>query len=267
MRRRSMLGALMGAAMLGWNGTARAQSVTADVKASLAPTGTLRAAINYGNAVLASRNAAGELSGVSVDIAHELARRLGLPLSLVPFREAGEVSAAASKNVWDVAFLARDPARAQSITFTAAYVVIDGNYVVLRTSPIVAVDQIDRDGVTIAVAVGSAYDLFLTRTLKHAHLVRAASGPEALALLRSNRTDVLAGVKEALAQIVASDPSLRMIAEPFMTIDQAVGTPAARPAAASAYLSAFVEEIKASGFVAQALKRNGQDEALVAPPR
>jgi len=260
-----MLGALMGTAMLGWNGTARAQGATADIKASLAPTGTLRAAINYGNAVLASRNAAGELSGVSVDIARELARRLALPLTLVPFSEAGEVSAAASGNVWDVGFLARDPRRAQSISFTPAYVIIDGNYVVLRNSPILALEQIDRDGITIAVAAGSAYDLFLTRTLKHAHLVRAASGSEALALIRSNRADVLAGVKEALQQIVTSDPNLRMIAEPFMTIDQAMGTPAARPAAA-AYLSAFVEDIKSSGFVAQVLKQNGQDETLVAPP-
>jgi polar amino acid transport system substrate-binding protein len=265
MRRRSMLGALTGAGVLGWNGAALAQSATADVKASLAPTGTLRAAINYGNAVLASRNSAGELSGVSVDIARELGRRLGLPVTLVPFREAGEVSAAASGNIWDVAFLARDPLRAKSITFTPAYVVIDGNYVVLRTSPIVAVDQIDRDGIAIAVPTGSAYDLFLTRTLKHAHLVRAASGSEALAWFRSNRADVLAGVKDALEHIVASDPSLRIIAEPFMTIDQAMGVPSARPAAAT-YLSAFVEEIKTSGFVAQALKRNGQDEALAAPP-
>jgi polar amino acid transport system substrate-binding protein len=265
MRRRSMLGALTGAGMLGWNGAALAQSATADLKTSLAPTGTLRAAINYGNAVLASRNSAGELSGVSVDIARELGRRLGLPVTLVPFREAGEVSAAASGNVWDVAFLARDPLRAASITFTAAYIVVDGNFVVVRTSPIVAVDQIDRDGITVAVAVGSAYDLFLTRTLKHAHLMRAGAGSEALALFRSNRADVLAGVKEALEQIVASDLSLRMLAEPFMTIDQAMGTPSGRPAAA-AYLSAFVEEIKTSGFVAQALKRNGQDEALAAPP-
>jgi len=266
MRRRSMLGALTAAATFGWSGKAWAHTPMTDAKSSLAPSGTLRAAINYGNAVLAKQDAAGKVSGVSVDIAHELARRLDVPLTLVPFDAAGKVTAAASQDIWDVAFLARDPERAQSIVFTAAYVVIDGSYVVRADSPITAVDQVDRDGVRVAVGRNSAYDLYLTRTLKHAQLERATSTPEVVALFRSERLEVLAGVKKALDAVVDGDPSLRMIPQPFMAINQAMGTPAGRPAAAAAYLAAFVEEIKANGFVATALKANGQGDATVAPP-
>jgi polar amino acid transport system substrate-binding protein len=240
------------------------QTATADVKLNLAPTGTLRVAINYGNAVLATRDTAGELQGVSVDIAHELGKRLALPVTLIPFAAAGKVSGAASENVWDVAFLARDPERARSITFTAAYVIIDGNYVVPQDSSITTVEQADRDGVRVAVSAGSAYDLFLARALKHAQLVRGGSTLDAVALFRSDRLEVIAGVKQALDQIVANDAGLRMIAEPFMAIHQAMGTPSGRPLAA-AYLATFVEDIKANGFVAQALRKNGQVEATVAP--
>jgi polar amino acid transport system substrate-binding protein len=235
------------------------------VKSNLAPTGTLRVAINYGNAALATRDAAGELHGVSVDIAHELGKRLDLPLTLIPFDAAGKVSGAAPDNIWDVAFLARDPERARSITFTAAYVVIDGNYVVPRDSSITMVEQVDRDGVRVAVSTRSAYDLFLTRTLKHAQLIHGGSTSETVALFRSDRLEVIAGVKQALDQVVANDTGLRMIAQPFMAINQALGTPSGRPVAA-AYLAAFVEDIKANGFAAQVLRNNGQGEATVAPP-
>ena len=264
MRRRMVLGSVMGATLAGWGPGAAAQPADAAVKASLAPTGTLRFAINYGNAVLAKHDSGGTLSGVSVDIAQELARQLDLPHTLIPFDAAGKVSAAAANDVWDVAFLARDPERAKGITFTAAYVVIFGTYVVPHASPITTLDAVDRDGIRVAVAAGSAYDLFLTRALKHAQLVRAGSTPETIALFRSERLDVLAGVKQALDQVVALDPAVRMLPEPFMAINQAIGTPSGRTAGA-AYLSAFVERIKVNGFVADALKRNGQAEATVAP--
>jgi polar amino acid transport system substrate-binding protein len=266
MQRRTVIGGLLGTAMLLCKTGARAQSVSAAVTSSLAPTGTVRVAINYGNAALAQRNAeTGRLSGVSVDIAEELGRRLGLPLTLVPFNAAGKVSAAANGDIWDVAFLARDPERAREIAFTAAYVVINGTYVVRGDSPWRTPDQVDQEGVRIAVAGQSIYDLFLARTLKHATIVRAGSPPEAAALFRSARLDVAAGVQSAMLKLVANDPSLRMIPEPFMQINQAMGTPAGRMAGA-AYLSAFVENIKANGFVTQALVRNGQVDATVAPP-
>jgi polar amino acid transport system substrate-binding protein len=232
----------------------------------MAPTGRLRVAINYGNAVLAQRNAeTGKLSGVSVDIAEELGRRLGLPLTVVPFDAAGKVSAAATKDVWDVAFLARDPERAREISFTAAYVVINGTYVVRKDSPWHTPGEVDQDGVRIAVSGQSIYDLFLARTLKHAKIVRAASPPESAALFSAERLEVCAGVQSAMQQLVASDPGLRMIPEPFMQINQAMGTPVGRAPAAT-YLAAFVESIKADGFVTKSLARNGQADATVAPP-
>jgi polar amino acid transport system substrate-binding protein len=266
MRRRAMFAAFLGLAALLAKPGARAQPVSADIASSLAPGGRLRVAINYGNAVLAQRNPdTGKLSGVSVDIAEELGRRLALPVVLVPFDAAGKVSAAAAKDVWDVAFLAGDPERARDIAFTAPYVVINGTYVVRKDSTFATPDQIDRDGVRIAVSGESIYDLFLTRTLKHAKIVRAASPPEAAALFQSEGLEVCAGVQTAMHQLLATDPSLRMIPEPFMQINQAMGTPAGRTAGA-AYLKAFVESIKADGFVKQALARNGEADAAVAPP-
>ncbi len=262
MRRRTLL-SVTGAALLGGR-AAHGQSATV-AKASLAPGGTLRAAINYGNAALAVRTAAGGLDGVSVDIARELARRLAMPLALVPFDAAGKVTAAAGRDVWDVAFLARDPERAREITFTAAYVVIDGNYVVPGTSVIRTMQDVDRPGVSVAVSTGSAYDLFLSRTLTHARLIHAGSTPETIALFLRDHVDVLAGVRRALEQTVSGHPDLRLIPQPFMAINQAMGTPAGRPAG-SALLAAFVEAIKADGFVTGALKQHGQDDATVAPP-
>jgi polar amino acid transport system substrate-binding protein len=264
-----MVGALTAAATLGWSGNVSAQPTAAagtSFGAGFAPGGTLRVAINYGNAVLAKRDADGTLSGVSVDIARELGRRLHLTPTLVPFDAAGNVTAVAADDVWDVAFLARDPKRAQSIVFTAAYVIIDGTYVVPSDSPITTIDQVDRNGISVAVATNSAYDLYLTRTLQHARLVRAGSTPETAALFLAQRLDVLAGVKAALDQVVATHPNLRMIPQPFMQIDQAMAMPIGRPAAAVAYLAAFVEDIKASGFVAHALQAHGQSDAIVAPP-
>jgi polar amino acid transport system substrate-binding protein len=237
-----------------------------DVSASLAPTGRIRIAINSGNAALAVRDGAtGRLSGVSVDIAEELGKRSGLPIVLVPFDAAGKVTAAVRNDVWDVAFLARDPERAREISFTAPYVVIDGNYAVRKESPLRTAADADAEGVRIVVSTGSAYDLYLSRSLKHAKLVRGGTTPEAIKLFQSGDYEVVAGVRQAIQQFVAADAKARMIAEPFMSIQQAMCTPAGR-AAGFAYLAQFVESIKASGFVANVLARNGQADATVAPP-
>jgi len=263
MRRRTFVQGAMAALLCN---RADAQATSQPAVASLAPTGRIRVAINYGNAALAVRDAAtGKLSGVSVDIAEELGKRTGLPVTLVPFDAAGKVSAAVKSDAWDVAFLARDPERAREITFTAPYVVIGGNYVVRKDSPLTNVAQVDSDGVRIAVSTQSAYDLFLSRTLKHAQLVRGGTTPQAIALFLSARYEAVAGVKQAMQQFAAGDPTVRMIPESFMEISQAMCTPAGRDPG-SAYLSTFVESIKANGFVAQALIRNGQADASVAPP-
>jgi len=266
MQRRSVVGALLASALWLGGTRVRAQPLPVDVASSLAPTGRLRVAINYGNAVLAQRDpATAKLSGVSVDIAEELGRRAGLPLTLVAFDAAGKVSAAATRDVWDVAFLAGDPERAREIAFTAAYIVINGTYVVRKDVAWSSPGEIDREGVRIAVSGNSIYDLFLTRTLKHATIVRAGSPPEAAAMFQSERLEACAGVQTAMLQLVATDPALRMIPEPFMQIRQAMGTPVGRPAGA-AYLRAFVESIKTDGFVQKALVRNRQADATVAPP-
>jgi polar amino acid transport system substrate-binding protein len=246
-------------------GTQMTSIVAPDVLKDLAPTGKLRAAINLGNTVLAQKDSAtGEPRGITVDLARELGKRLGVAVELVPFDAAGKVFEALKVGAWDVAFLAIEPVRAAEIAFTAPYVIIEGAYAVPVASPIQAVADVDRDGVRIAVGKGSAYDLFLTRTLKHAKLVRSDTSAAAPALMLSGQVEVVAGVKQPLAEFVKKTPSTRMIDGRFMAIEQAMGTPRGRDAGAR-YLRPFIEEMKSSGFVAKALERSNQPDAAVAP--
>jgi polar amino acid transport system substrate-binding protein len=231
----------------------------------LAPTGRLRAAINYGNPVLAQRDTAtGELRGVSVDLARELGRRLGTPVDLVPFDTAGKVADAAKAGAWDVAFLAIDPLRAEEIAFTAPYVIIEGTYMVPAESALRGIEEVDREGVRIAVGQKSAYDLYLTRAIKRATLVRAPTSQAAIELFVREKLEAAAGVKQPLVQFAAANPGVRVIEGRFMAIEQAMGTPKGRQVAL-AYLRRYVEEMKASGFVAEALARSHQPDATVAP--
>jgi polar amino acid transport system substrate-binding protein len=238
----------------------------AAVIASLAPTGKLRAAINFGNPVLAIKDeSTGEPRGVSVDLARELARRLGVPVELVTFPAAGKVTDALKSGVWDVAFLAIDPVRAAEISYTPPYVVIEGAYLVASDSPIRINDEVDRAGVRIAVATGSAYDLYLTRELKAATLVRTPISGEVTDMFIARKLEARAGVKQQLDADAARIPGLRVLPGRFMVINQAMGTPRGRDAGA-AYLRDFVEAMKASGFVSSALARHHIDGAGVAPP-
>ena len=229
----------------------------------LAPSGKLRAAINFGNPVLAQRAADGTPRGVSVDLAHELARRLGVPLQMVFYDAAGKVTA--SVKDWDVAFVAIDPARAQEIAFTPAYVHIEGSYLVPRESPLRAIADFDRPNVRIAVGNRSAYDLYLTRTLKQAKIERVPTSAGAVDHFVEKKLEAAAGVKQPLQRYAAANPAYRVIDGNFMTIEQAMGTPRGREAGAR-YLRAFVEEMKASGFVLKGLQASGQTDAAVAPP-
>jgi polar amino acid transport system substrate-binding protein len=243
-----------------------ANELPRNVVTELAPSGKLRAAINFGNAVLAQKDpASGEPRGVSPALARELAQRLGVPVAFVPFEAAGKVFDALPSGVWDVAFLAIDPTRAAGIDFTAPYVMIEGTYVVPANSPLRTIADVDRDGVRVAVGRASAYDLYLTRTLKHAKLIRESSGVDAFDLFLKDRLEAIAGVKQPLVAFTKTHPDTRLIPGRFMVIEQAVGTPKGRPAGAR-YLSTFVEEMKASGFVARALAESGQNDAAVAPP-
>jgi N-acyl homoserine lactone hydrolase len=232
----------------------------------LAPTGTLRAAINLGNPVLAQRDpATGAAKGVSVDLAHELARRLGVSLQLVTFEAAGKVSESVRAGAWDVAFLAIDPARATEIDFTAPYVLIEGTYLVPRDSPLRAIEDVDREGVRVAVGKGAAYDLYLTRALKKAELVRLSTSAEAIEHFASNKLEAAAGVKQPLVEYARAHPEVRVMEGRFMAIEQAMCTPRGRSAGLS-YLRQFIEEMKAGGFVARGLERSGRADAVVAPP-
>src|SRR5882757_2500955 len=242
-------------------------TVPADVVKDLAPTGKLRAAINQGNIVLAQGTPEAP-SCITVDLARELAKRLGLELQMTTYDAAGKVFEALKAGTWDIAFLAIEPVRAAEIAFTAPYVLIEGNYMVPVDSALKSVADVDHEGIRIAVAKGSAYDLYLSRTIKHATLVRAATGPAAMDMFVADKLEVAAGVKQPIVQYAASHSGLRVIEQRFMAIEQAMGTPKARyngREAAPRYLAAFVEEMKASGFVADALKRSNQPDAVVAP--
>ena len=240
-------------------------TVPLEIRSELAPTGTLRAAINLGNPVLAQKDpVTGEPRGVSVDLARELGRRLNVPVELVTYDAAGKVFDALKRGVWDIAFLAIDPARASEISFTAPYVIIEGTYMVPADSPLRTIGDVDRDGVRVAVGNKSAYDLYLTRTLKRAQIVRVPTSPAAIEIFLTDKLEAAAGVKQPLLQFAKTNPKVRVMDGRFMAIEQAMGAPKGREAGAR-YLGEFVEEMKASGFVARGLERSGQVDATVAP--
>ena len=231
--------------------------------AELAPTGKLRAAINYGNPVLATRDpATGGPRGVSVDLARELARRLNVEVELVTYDAAGRVFDALKTGAWDVAFLADDPARAVDIAFSPAYIEIEGAYLVARGSPIRANAEVDRAGTRVVVGRGSAYDLYLTRELKAATIVRAPTSPAVVDVMVKDGHHVAAGVRQQLEADAKRVPDVRVLDGRFMVIRQAMGTPRSR-AAGARYVAAFVEEMKAAGFVQRAIARHGVEGVVV----
>ena len=221
----------------------------------LAPSGVLRAAINYGNPVLARRDPGPEPGGISADLARELARRLDLPLAFVTYEQAGQVFAGFEDDAWDVCFMAIEPARAEKLAFTAPYVLIEGVYAVPADSGMAQPADVDRDGVRIGVVQGSAYDLFLTRGLTRATLVRVPKAAEVPALLSNGKVDVVAGVKPQIEGIVRALPATRLVPGAFMAIRQAMATARAKRAGA-AYLATFIDEAKASGLVHELFVRN-----------
>ena len=235
------------------------------IRSELAPTGKLRVGINFGNALLTSRDANGTPGGIAIDLAKELARRLGVPVELVSYEAAGQTADGAKAGAWDVAFLAAEPARAEEIVFTPAYLEIETSYLVSAGSPLRTPADVDREGVRIAVSERSAYDLFLTRTLKRAQLVRAPGIEASVDLFFADKLDALAGLKPLLVQVADKQPGVRVLDGRFTAVQQGVGTPKGRDAAAK-YLREFVEDIKASGLVAKTIDKNGIRGVSVAPP-
>jgi polar amino acid transport system substrate-binding protein len=243
-------------------------AVPPEVVKDLAPTGTLRAAINLGNAVLAQKDpTTGQPKGITVDLSRELGRRLGVPVELVTFEAAGKAFDAFKTGALDIVFIAIEPVRAAEVDFTPPYALIEGGYMVLKDSPLKAIEEVDRKGIRVAVGLASAYDLYLTRTLKNAEVVRAhiGGGEAMIELFFKEKLDVVAGVKPGLVIFAKTNATVRVIDGRFMVIEQAMGMPKGR-AAGARYLRGFVEEMKASGFVADALKRSNQPDATVAPP-
>jgi polar amino acid transport system substrate-binding protein len=232
---------------------------------ALAPTGVLRASINVGNPILAKRDATtGKAVGVSVDLASAWAKLLGLPLQLEVFDTASQSVDAVTQELADVGFFAIDPVRGAGISFTAPYVLIEGCYLVRQDSPLQRNDDVDRAGTQIVVGQGSAYDLFLTRETKHATLVRAPTSPAVVDHFMTHQADVAAGVKQQLEGDAKRLPNLRLLPGRFMVIQQAMGLPKGRGEMALAHLATFVEAMKQSGFVANALKRHRIEGASVA---
>lgn len=229
--------------------------IGADVRLDLAPNGILRVGINTGNPALVRRDpATGEVRGIAVDLARELGTQLGVDVELVTYDAAGKLFDAVRADAWDVAFMAIDRERATELIFTAPYLTIEATYLVPANSPLRAVDDVDRPDVRIAIGAGGAYDLFLTRSLKHAALVRLPTAAAAFDAFLADRLEAAAGVRQALDEFAARHAGLRVLDGRFMAIEQALATPKGR-AAGAGFLAAFMDESKSRGFVAEALGR------------
>ena len=239
---------------------------TTDLIRAFAPTGTLRASINLGNPILANKNpSTGEPFGVSIDLANAFAKRLGVGIELVVFDAAGKSVEAVKGEQADIGFFAIDPLRGEGISFTAPYVLIEGSYMVPTDSSLTSNEEVDHVGIRVTVGKGSAYDLYLTRELKHAEIVRAPTSPTVVDVFVAQKLEVAAGVKQQLEADLLRFPHHRLLPGRFMVIQQAMGTPKSRGPEAAAFLAQFVEDMKASGFVADALQRHHIQGASVAP--
>jgi polar amino acid transport system substrate-binding protein len=232
----------------------------------LAPTGTLRAGINMANFLLVTgKSAAGEPEGVAPDMAREIAARLGVPVSYVPYKTPGELADMAGKGAWDIGLIGAEPQRAETIAFSPAYVEIEATYLVPAGSPLKTIADVDRAGVRIAVTGRSAYGLWLDRNIRHAQLVRSDTLDTAYEQFMRDKLDALAGLRPRLLSDVKKLPGARILEGQFTAVQQAIGT-ARKNTAGAAFLRAFVEEAKAAGLVARLIARHKVVGLSVAPP-
>jgi polar amino acid transport system substrate-binding protein len=225
-------------------------------RSELAPTGKLRVGINLGNFLLTATDpATGEYKGIAVDLGRELGRRLGMPVEIIGYPSPGALADAAKTGVWDVGFLGAEPQRANEIDFTAAYVEIEATYLVPPGSPLKAIADVDREGVRIAISGKSAYDLYLTRNLKHAQLVREVGADNVFKRFVEDKLDAIAGLKPRLVIDADNLPGSRILDGRFTAVQQAAGTPKGRSAGAR-YLREFIEDTKATGLVARMIEKH-----------
>ncbi|NDD12355.1 MAG: ABC transporter substrate-binding protein [Betaproteobacteria bacterium] len=233
-------------------------NIPAQLLKALAPSGKLRASINLGNPILANRDpSSGVPVGISVDLARAFAERLDVEMEMVVFDAAGKSVEAVKNEQADIGFFAIDPLRGEGIAFTQAYVVIEGCYLVRNDSRLQSNEEVDRSGIRVVVGMGSAYDLYLSRTLKAAQLLRAPTSPSVVDMFVTQNLEVAAGVKQQLQADMKRHDGLRLLPGRFMDIQQAMGTPKSRGSDAHAFLSQFVEDMKANGFVAASIQRHG----------
>jgi len=233
--------------------------------AELAPTQVLRVALNLGNPILVQKDpTSGQLAGVTVDMSRDIGNRLGVPVEFKEFDSAGKVSQCAMQNVWDIAFLAIDPKRAVDILYTEPYVHIEGTYMVTQASTLRNQEDVDKPGVKVAVGEGTAYDLFLSRHLQHAEIVRFETSEVSLQQFSGQGLEVAAGIRQPLEHFARDEGGFRVLEGYFTLIEQAVGCPRGRPLAA-AFLSRYVQQAKQSGFIADGFRRSGQPPLFIPP--
>jgi polar amino acid transport system substrate-binding protein len=238
----------------------------ATARAELAPNGTLRVALNMSNFLLTATDpVTGAPCGLAADLGCELGARLGVPVEIIPYPNPGVLADAASTGVWDVGFIGAEPQRAHAIDFTAAYVEIEATYLVPPGSPITSIAEVDRPGIRIAAPARSAYELYLSRSLQHAELVRFAGADATFQHFVADKLDALAGLRPRLVTDKDHLPGSRTLDGNFTAVQQAAGTPKGRPAGA-AYLRAFIEDIKATGLVARTIAKHNVRGLTVAPP-
>jgi polar amino acid transport system substrate-binding protein len=239
---------------------------TSVARSELAPTGTLRVALNMSNFLLTATDpVTGEPCGLAADLGRELGQRLGAPVVLLPYPNPGALADAAPTGVWDVGFIGAEPQRAHAVDFTAAYVEIEATYLVPPSSPLQAIADVDRPGIRIAAPARSAYKLYLSRTLQHAQLVREQGAENAFKRFVSDRLDALAGLRPRLVTDQDALPGSRLLEGRFTAVQQATGTPKGRPAGAR-YLCTFIEDIKATGLVARTIAKHNVRGLTVAAP-
>jgi polar amino acid transport system substrate-binding protein len=239
--------------------------MNADAKKELAPSGTLRVGLNYGNFLLVLKDHPdGSPRGIAPDLGREVGKRLGVPVEFVRFAQAGQLADAVRTGAWDIAFLGAEPQRAAEIAFTKAYLEIPVTYLVPAGSPIRSFADVDREGVRVAVSAKSAYDLYLTRNLKHAKLERVEGIDASYELFVKQKLDALAGLKPRLVSDAEKLPGSRVLDGTLTGVQQAVGTHPAR-AAGAAFLREFVEEAKRSGLVAKTIDHHKVRGVNVAP--
>jgi polar amino acid transport system substrate-binding protein len=246
--------------------SAPSPSLSQAARSELAPTGKIRVGINFGNRLFARKDAAGEPSGIAIDLARELGRRSGIPIEIVGYESAGRLTAAVGTNAWDIAFLAYEQAREKDIRFAAAFAEVDATYLVQPGSSLRHAEAVDRDGIRVAVSAKGGNDLFLSRTLKQASLVRVptSSTADAFKVFVSDRLDAYAGLKPTLIALSVKLPGSRVLDGRYTVIPYSVGTVQGREAGAR-YLREFIEGTKASGQLAELIVKNGIEGVSAAP--